>query len=258
TIRWSIPYPRIPSSRSMSFPSRNRARVGTTSTAYSSHRGFSSSSRYTAAKRHGLEVASFSNSAWNRRLNGHHVAQNMTTVGSGDSTIDFWKPSGSRTFSMLPDKTRPMAIKLHPWKFVAPHGCMKQRHIPGPPDTRARSRLSKGWNGFFARRVGGGPLLLRSPRVTGRRDVRHRPGCAGPRLRPRTRRGDPPDRRPRLSGRALARTLRGRRRRPSHPGTGEAPRPGRARDPRRQGDGPPPRGEQGESGRASRPRRPRD
>src|SRR5205807_8537084 len=152
--------------------------------------GFSSSSRYTAAKRHGLEEASFSNSAWNRRLKRHNVAQNMTTVGSGDSTIDFWKPPESRTFSMSRDKTRPMPIKLHPWKFVAPHAGLKQRHIRAPPDTSARSRLSKGWNGFVARRVGGGPLLLQWPRVAGRRDVRDRPGRPGPRLRPRTRRGD--------------------------------------------------------------------
>src|SRR5207302_10849294 len=94
---------------------------------------------------------------------------------------------------------------------------LKQRHIPAPPDTSARSRLSKGWNGFVARRVGGGPLLLQWPRVAGRRDVRDRPGRPGPRLRPRTRRGDSPDRRPRLPGGAVAPTLPARMRLPTPP-----------------------------------------
>src|SRR5439155_5565127 len=91
--------------------------------------------------------------------------------------------------SAYADKASPMVIRGAACGF-------KQRHIPAPPDTSARSRLSKGWNGFVARRVGGGPLLLQWPRVAGRRDVRDRPGRPGPRLRPRTRRGDSPDRRP--------------------------------------------------------------
>src|SRR5256714_5199652 len=181
-MRWSIPYPRIPSRRSTSLPSRNKPSVGTTSTAYSSQRGFSSSSRYTAAKRHGREDANFSNDTLNRRLNGHHVAQNMTTVGSAACRTDSCKASGSRACNILLAFTPSEGDKASHVEFRGSAFAPTQRHIRGPPDTRPLFRSSKGWNGF-ACRFRGGPLLFPGTRVAGRGDVRGGPCRAGPRIR---------------------------------------------------------------------------
>src|SRR6267143_2208431 len=136
TIRLSIPYPRIPSSRSATLPSRKSASVGTTSTAYSSQSGFASSSRYTAAKRQGREAASFSNSALNRRLKGHHVAQNMTTVGLVACTTVSWKATGSRTCNIVRAFTSSEDDKASHVEFHGSAFARTQRHIRGPPDTR--------------------------------------------------------------------------------------------------------------------------
>src|SRR2546427_5251748 len=139
-MRLSIPYPRIPSRRSSTLPSRKRASVGTTSTAYSSQSGFSSSSRYTAAKRQGRDAASFSNSCLNRRQKGHQVAQNMTTVGSFACTTASWNASGSWPCNIADAFTTSEGDKASHTKIRGSAGEATQRHIPGTPDTARRSR----------------------------------------------------------------------------------------------------------------------
>src|SRR3989442_4532815 len=100
----------------------------------------SRSSGYRAGERKVAGGASFSNSCLNRRQNGHHVAQNMTTVGSAACTTDSWNASGFRTCNIVVafttfESDKASHVKIRPSARHAAH-----RHIRDTPDTTRRSR----------------------------------------------------------------------------------------------------------------------